>query len=95
MNERDWLKLIDRRRAAREGQPSLAKVLPERPGSVEDRQNRVFYAAQSQMSIARAARTREDRRKRDLADADEFIAVMEEKRRAAFLAHLAEKRMSA
>jgi hypothetical protein len=80
--ERDWLLLINRRAAAKEQFPSVAKVLKERPGSATDRVQQEIHAAQNRASVEAGDRSwlkRQQDARAALADADRFIA---ERRRA-------------
>ncbi|MDR6691496.1 hypothetical protein J2X55_002419 [Microbacterium sp. 1154] len=74
----DWP--VNRRAALKEAGPTLAVAMRERPGSETDRVQQELHRAQN----LAAGRTRQAARERHLAavaDADRFIAEMQEKER--------------
>lgn len=88
----DWLKLINKRAAMKEQFPTLAKVLRERPGSAQDRENRASFEIENRVSLERSRMVRKLRADQ-LRDADRFIADMEQRKREQFLEELAQRRM--
>ncbi|MBB3158217.1 exonuclease VII large subunit [Microbacterium proteolyticum] len=76
----EWGWPVDRRAALREAGPTLAAAMRERPGSETDRVQQEFHRALNRA----ASRTQQAARERHLAavaDADRFIAEMQEKER--------------
>lgn len=92
---RDWWVLIDKKAALREQHGRLSKLMQERPGCEVDRDRQHRYALDNRRSIAGAVYSRTDRELHDIEDADRFIAEMEAKRRADFLARFEERRATA